>query len=211
MMDKIFGALEQLITKSWSDSLTVSLNRSVEHDGQKSGRPSIMTGSLLIKDIIKFDVWEVEEIVKFSKLPCCYVFRDTNGEILYVGQSKTFWERFSQHNYSLRTNTSKVKLEDSMGKKRIFGLYLRFRTVEVYQLDIADVHNRLFLEQCLISLLKPAHNLYTQGIITADDYIEILSNSPKMSQWSSCEKDQLINAKNNWPKTEYLREQGIID
>ncbi|WP_176581094.1 GIY-YIG nuclease family protein [Bacillus thuringiensis] len=204
------AGLSQLLTNSWNNSLSMGLNRSTNHNVQKEGRPSVLTASLLIKDITPFFVWQVDDIVNYSKLPCCYVFRDINGTVLYVGESRTFWERFSQHNYKLHTNTTKVRIRDSSGKKRTFGLYLRFYTVEVYQLDVGDEYNRFFLERCLISMLRPVHNNYTDRVLSGNEYIKILNSSPTRSGWPEIDKVNIKRVINNWPGNEILRRLGII-
>jgi hypothetical protein len=208
--ERLRKALGQLIMKSWKNSLSIGINKSINHNSQQGGRPSVLTASLLIKDITTFNVWQVDDIVNYSRLPCCYVFRDINEKVLYVGQSSTFWERFSQHNYSLHTNTSKVSVRNSSDIKHTFGLYLRFHTVEVYQLDVEDKYNRFFLERCLITIFNPPHNSYTDKVLSGDEYIEFLRNSPSMSKWPLSDKTNIKNAKANWPKTEKLRELGII-
>lgn len=211
MDESTIAALNQLLTKSWKNSLSIGINRSENHDIQKEGRPSVLTASLLIKDITPFYVWQVNDIVNYSRLPCCYVFRDINHKVLYVGESRTFWERFSQHNYKLHTNTTKVSIKDSKGRKRTFKLFLRFYTVEVYQLDIKDEYNRFFLERCLITMFRPPHNGYTDRVLSGDEYIEILNNSPTKSDWPKNDRENIKNVINDWPGAKKLRELGIIN
>lgn len=190
-----------------SDSGSFILNRSENH----FGRPSVMTSSILIKDITdKMKVWNVEDIYDHATLPACYAFYDKYGKLLYVGKAIDIWKRFSKHMHSGYTNTTMIKV-----KEKTYFLWKKFHSVQFYQLSETDAHYLEYLEQCLFHNLRPSHNIWRLGMITDDEYTKILDSSPSHDQsakngWEPHEKDLLKDAKANWPDKDLLIEVGII-
>jgi len=191
-----------------SNSGSFILNESENH----FGRPSIMTSSLLIKDITNpIKVWDVEEIYEYAKLPCCYAFYNKYGVLLYIGKASDLWKRYSGHMHSAITNTTSVEVN---GRK--FYLWRKFHSVRLFQLSENDSQYLEYLEQCLFHFLKPAHNIWKLEMISDEDYIKILEKSPSHDEkgisngWESDEIYKLQDALQNWPKKDDLIKHGII-
>lgn len=183
------------------------LNESRDHET----RPSMLTSSILIKDITyKIKVWDVEDIWKLAKLPACYAFYDKYGTLLYVGKAKDIWIRFSAHMHSSNTNTTSIEV---MGKK--YYLWRNFHSIRLFKLSQEDAPYLEYLEQCLFHVLRPKHNLWKLGMITGEEYKNVLEKSPSHDQsvgngWEENEKDNLKDAKINWPDKQLLIDDGII-
>ncbi|ULT55869.1 GIY-YIG nuclease family protein [Neobacillus drentensis] len=172
-------------------------------------RESILTSSFFIKDITeKIPVWQIDETVDFSDIPGCYVFRDKYGKVVYVGQTKSFWKRFSQHMITKKTNTTSVKVTNNKKVVKIIRLYQYFHTVEFYQLDVNDADLRFILEQFLFLKFKPPHNIYTQRMISGEEYIQKMESYTKREKWSDEEKGYMYDAIRNWYPT---TDKGLED
>ena len=190
-----------------SNSGSFVLNISENH----YGRPSVLTSSILIKDITnKMKVWDVENIYIHAKLPACYAFYDKYGQLLYVGKAKDLWKRFSRHMHSSYTNTTKIIVSE-----KTYFLWKKFHSVQFYQLSEQDTPYLEYLEQCLFHYLRPAHNIWGLKMITDKQYKSILDNSPSHDQftkngWEQHEKECLKDAKEIWPEKQHFVDSGII-
>ena len=158
---------------------------------------SVIRTSVYLQAVQKYDLLNEEDhrlLEYLENIPGVYALYDSDDFCWYVGLSTSLYDRLRKHLKGDKTTQAR-------------GLYLYFRKVEVFQVNPSDKSHLALLEQMVITLRKPYHNLTSNGIqsITKGELENKLQERRERSRknWSNEERIKLDDLwfkekKRNW-------------